>query len=625
MQRRPRSDYFQDIPIESLDYGDDSVSDDAKSNDKAEVNHKSTILTSGLLQQFQIDFGRPDVINYGYQQRSNGKELSHSDADYYRDLTVPSADDEQAYKGHKTDATVGAARVKGKDNLFTKSTGSNLETKHLFGQNSNQIDPSTSGPPKQYRRQHQHPPDPRIQQQSQQHRRRTSSSLPKAEKDKSKRSHPSARGITHPPLQGRAKDTLSGYENKDNGSADSKVMNNYTSPLDGQYAMANNNMTRQAPTPNQGQHQSNGIVGSSNVSNAHNSNGINGNVGNSSSIGTGGAVGGGNNGTAGVGAGMGLLNGLPSAGHQTDMNYLWSVVQQLSEVLADNRAQTAGIVRSVQHLQTRAAAEGLSPILGETNGEVTGTSILSSSNGSVSNNNNTTTTTSSSSNHQSTNSTFPPSSSQNTTSSANASASTNTAAAAATSPTAADLLSLQTLLTASDRRATALESHTADLRSLLNDYEAAMQLILDKLRTYAYNHTHALIALHAHYNSLLTVERNTNLELRLEHQGWQAGLARVAEYARVALREQADGKLPYLRRIAALKAENRVLRSLAGWEAGSEGDGSESGSEVDGEREFERLGNFHGTDLERERERNGKREREENEREEQRLVGTLLG
>ena len=404
-------------------------------------------------------------------------------------------------------------------------------------------------------------------------------------------------------------------------------MNNYTSLLDGQYAMANSNITRQAPSPGQSQHQSNGIVGSNNISN-----GVNGNAGNNTSIGAGGTVGGNSNGAAGTGAGMGLLNGLPSAGHQTDMNYLWSVVQQLSEVLADNRAQTAGIVRSVQHLQTRAAAEGISPILGEVNGEINGASMLPLSNGSVNslnnNNNANNSSNNTSTNPPSMNSSFPPSSSQNTTSSATAHAGAPTSTIT-TSPTAADLLSLQTLLTASDRRATALESHTADLRSLLNDYEAAMQHILDKLRTYAYNHTHALIALHAHYNGLLTTERNTNLELRLEHQGWQAGLARVAEYARVALREQADGRLPYLRRIAALKGENQVLRRLAGWEPGPDGDGSESGSEVDGEREFERMGSLGGRDLgrdlERERDREGKQERGEGERDEQRLVGTLLG
>ena len=81
----------------------------------------------------------------------------------------------------------------------------------------------------------------------------------------------------------------------------------------------------------------------------------------------------------------------------------------------------------------------------------------------------------------------------------------------------------------------------------------------------------------------------------------------MAEYARVALREHGDARLPYLRRIAALKGENRVLRSLAGWEMGPEGEGSESGSEVDGEREFGRLVSVDEKDMEKGMTRDGQR------------------
>lgn len=46
-----------------------------------------------------------------------------------------------------------------------------------------------------------------------------------------------------------------------------------------------------------------------------------------------------------------LVNGLLSGGHQTDMNHLWQVVQQLSDVLQENRNQTANIMNSVQQIQ----------------------------------------------------------------------------------------------------------------------------------------------------------------------------------------------------------------------------------------------------------------------------------
>lgn len=53
-----------------------------------------------------------------------------------------------------------------------------------------------------------------------------------------------------------------------------------------------------------------------------------------------------------------MVNGLPSGGQQTDMNHLWAVVQQLSQVLEDNKQQTAGIVNGVNAVRARAAEEG---------------------------------------------------------------------------------------------------------------------------------------------------------------------------------------------------------------------------------------------------------------------------
>lgn len=84
-------------------------------------------------------------------------------------------------------------------------------------------------------------------------------------------------------------------------------------------------------------------------------------------------------GTNGIGGGpsannIPLVNGLASGGQQTDMNHLWSVVQQLSQVLEENRAQTAGIVNGVHAIQARAADEGsvAGLSLREVNGELNG-------------------------------------------------------------------------------------------------------------------------------------------------------------------------------------------------------------------------------------------------------------
>lgn len=111
-----------------------------------------------------------------------------------------------------------------------------------------------------------------------------------------------------------------------------------------------------------------------------------------------------------------------------------------------------------------------------------------------------------------------------------------------------------------------LEAEVEAFDNLLNDYENGMKLILDKLRPYAFNHQQAIIAIHKHYNTMLEQERQEKLEQSLEHARWQAGLGRVAESARQALRAQNEDSLPYVSKIAELKHENKILRRLVGWE-----------------------------------------------------------
>ena len=77
----------------------------------------------------------------------------------------------------------------------------------------------------------------------------------------------------------------------------------------------------------------------------------------------------------GGGGAIPMVNGLPSGGQQTDMNYLWSVVQQLSQMLDENRAQTVGIINGVQSLRQRAVEDGGSVGgmgIREVNGELDG-------------------------------------------------------------------------------------------------------------------------------------------------------------------------------------------------------------------------------------------------------------
>lgn len=146
---------------------------------------------------------------------------------------------------------------------------------------------------------------------------------------------------------------------------------------------------------------------------------------------------------------------------------------------------------------------------------------------------------------------------------------------------AAELSTLRAHLATSQTTILSLESHAASLTSLVTDYENALTLLLDKLRPFAYTHTSSILALHRHYNALLDAERATSTKLRLEHADWQAGLGRVAEYARKAVAEAARGEEGWVRENRALREENRVLRGLVGWE--------ERGGSSDEEEEVERA------------------------------------
>lgn len=137
---------------------------------------------------------------------------------------------------------------------------------------------------------------------------------------------------------------------------------------------------------------------------------------------------------------------------------------------------------------------------------------------------------------------------------------------------------------------------------MVTAYENGLHETAERLRNYVYQQKEATtgektitflrrdedivdadtLAIHAHYSALLETSRNETLQAQLTHQAWQASVQRVAEGVRLAHAEKTDQSLPYRKRIAALKEENRLLRMKAGWDPPSD---SEDEDEFDDDEE----------------------------------------
>lgn len=157
---------------------------------------------------------------------------------------------------------------------------------------------------------------------------------------------------------------------------------------------------------------------------------------------------------------------------------------------------------------------------------------------------------------------------------------TDTLTAPPSSPTAAEL---STKLAESERKVEALEAAYTEQAQLVTAYENGMHDTAERLRNFVYEQQQATTAIHAHYNALLETSRNETLQVQVTHQQWQASVSRLAEGVRQAYREDTDKTLPYRRRIAGLKEENRLLRKMAGWDP-PEDSSSDEAAEADGKR-----------------------------------------
>ncbi|KAH0368688.1 hypothetical protein KCU65_g3894, partial [Aureobasidium melanogenum] len=221
-----------------------------------------------------------------------------------------------------------------------------------------------------------------------------------------------------------------------------------------------------------------------------------------------------------------LGGGMPSAGHHSDMQHIWSLVQELSSVLQQNREQYDELQDGLARAQTRPTENGVL-----TNGDANALSL----------------------------------------------------AAVSHAPHASsdvDTTALQAQLSDALSRITELETECKEANEVIDYAEEIVEKFKLQIGDYAHSHQSATIALHAHYNSLLETSRNETIQAQLTHQAWQASLLRLSENLRGAQAAHEEGTLPYRRRIAALKEENRILRAKAGWEPASDSENSDDEDDV---------------------------------------------
>ncbi|KAF4554823.1 Hypothetical protein D9617_3g018920 [Elsinoe fawcettii] len=209
---------------------------------------------------------------------------------------------------------------------------------------------------------------------------------------------------------------------------------------------------------------------------------------------------------------------MPSAGHHQDMAHVWGLVEQLSGVLHQNRKEWEDLQRDLGKVKVKDASKGEGDGEGDEGGEENGQS---------------------------------------------------------SEETVAEL---QTKLVEQEREIEALKAAYLDQGQLVTEYENGLQAMVKLLHQRSSEREAETNAIHAHYLNLLSASHNETVQAQLTHQAWQASLQRVSEGVRSAYRDKTEQALPYMKKIAGLKEENRLLRQKVGWDPPSDSEAEEEES-----------------------------------------------
>ncbi|OQO09971.1 hypothetical protein B0A48_04326 [Cryoendolithus antarcticus] len=239
-----------------------------------------------------------------------------------------------------------------------------------------------------------------------------------------------------------------------------------------------------------------------------------------------------NNGAANAGmyAATAGINGMPAAGHHSDMQTLMQNMETLSGWLQQNREDFLRVQEGLEQVERRNARypPGL-PALPGINGD------------------------------------------------------------SAQSPQAEDTPTLTTLrrsLSEATARIAALQNTATEHARLQSLYEDTLTEATERIRNYVYAQNEHLLAVHKHYTELLAQARNETLTAQRVHSDWQAGLGRLNEEMRKVVKSrEEEGAGPWRKKVGALREENAVLRRLAGWPPAEPEDEAEGDDDAEKEQE----------------------------------------
>ncbi|CRG89700.1 hypothetical protein PISL3812_06739 [Talaromyces islandicus] len=201
--------------------------------------------------------------------------------------------------------------------------------------------------------------------------------------------------------------------------------------------------------------------------------------------------------------GNNMMAGLPmNAGHQMDLNNLYEMVIEFSDVLKHNREMTRGIVASAEELMRRSTAEGASSDIQQIGGEIS----------------------------------------------------------------AARIAELERALAKERHTVDILKREQVENTKLIGDFESSLGIIVEQIRNYCQDNNMYFLAQKKDYNSLLQAERDAHLASRLDRDHWHAQTIRLAEMLRTAYRLRCEEDVAPTRVVQGLQSEVRALRSALGLE-----------------------------------------------------------